>query len=354
MKPVAYTGPEKWIFVSYSHANKQFVFSFIARMQKLGFRIWYDGGLEPGDDWPEVLAKKLPDCGCVIAMVTKGITTSRWCPRELLMADDFGKKIVPIFWEDVELPSKLQLLLTGDHKEYLTEFEGDLEEFYSYLAGLKILAPYRDTAAPEVPEEEETVAQPLTDPWELPPSADPADFLCSGQTLTGYCGKGGHVVVPAGITAIAANAFSNKTAIRAIRLPEGVCTIGAGAFSGCTGLEAVALPESLQRLGQSAFLNCTALKEAALPSQLRVLPWHAFHGCRALEKVALPGALTQIGSQCFGDCCALTQITLPEGLLRLDRDAFSGCFSLAYVEGPALPNPEQYFANAFYKNLNDE
>lgn len=348
MNPKAYEGNEPSIFISYSHANKPIAFDFITRLQKAGFRVWYDGGMEPGDDWLDILAQHLKHCGCVIALITKAFPNSKWCPRELITADNKDKTIVPIFLEPVELPDRLEFLLSSSHVVRAWEYSEDPEEFYDYVYGLKFLAPCRggESQPTEAPAQPEPIPEPMPepDPWTLPPAGDPADFLLTGggTILTGYRGSGGHVVVPEGVRVIADNAFRGKTRIRALRLPEGVTEIGMGAFSDCTGLEGIVLPESLVRMGSGVFSDCTALKTVTLPPRLKILPWFAFHGCEALETVVLPRDLTAIGAQSFGSCRALTRIDLPEGLLRLDGDAFAGCISLEQVTGPRHRNPAAF------------
>lgn len=352
MKPKVYDGSNTWIFVSYSHKNDLLTFAFIEKMQQRGFRIWYDGGIEPGEEWLQTLAKRLPQCGCVIAMLTRQFPDSEWCQRELLMADKHKKPILPLCWEDVALPVELQFLLTGKNKENIAAFEGDLDDFCDYMASLKILAPYRD-AAPSLTEEETEEEEAYVDPRTLPLSDAPADFLCSpdGKTLLGYRGPGGNVAILEGICSIEENAFRNKTAIRALRIPDGVTEIHRCAFSGCSRLEYLRLPESLEKLEDSAFSDCVRLQEVALPSRLTMLPRFTFHGCIALQEVIFPEKLKGIAADCFENCRSLRRIDLPATLQRLGNDAFADCSSLEAAAGPAHINPEAFEGTPLYKKL---
>ena len=42
---------------SYAHADGEVVFREIQRLHESGYRIWYDEGIEPGNDWPWHIAQ---------------------------------------------------------------------------------------------------------------------------------------------------------------------------------------------------------------------------------------------------------------------------------------------------------
>lgn len=351
MIPTVYQGTDPFIFVSYSHANTPIALDFIRRLQKAGFRVWYDGGMEPGEIWLEKLPANLEHCGCVIALLTKDFPKSRWCPRELLTADNCGKAILPFYLEPVSDP-KLKILLAERHAVHTSNFE-DPEEFYRYVFGLKKLAVCRDEVpaapAPAAEPIRTEVPEPQPDPWTLPPEDDPTAFLRSpdGQILLSYRGSKALVILPEGICSIAEHAFQGNRRLRAIEIPEGVTHMGMGAFSECDNLEAVRLPDSLCQLGPNVFSGCAALTAVHLPDGIRTLPWFAFYRCASLTDVRLPRNLTAIGAQCFGGCAALQAIDLPETLTRLDSEAFSGCIRLEAVTGPAHRNPDAFRGTRF-------
>ena len=61
--PVPYKGTDPYIFVSYSHRDGEAVQKIIARMQRDGYRIWFDLGIDPGTEWDQYIAQKVVDCG---------------------------------------------------------------------------------------------------------------------------------------------------------------------------------------------------------------------------------------------------------------------------------------------------
>ena len=50
-----YEGQEPYIFVSYCYKDKESVIPVIQRMIEKGYRIWFDRGIHPGSEWPEIV-----------------------------------------------------------------------------------------------------------------------------------------------------------------------------------------------------------------------------------------------------------------------------------------------------------
>lgn len=48
--PVAYKGTDPYIFISYAHKDSDIVLPIISRLQKDGYRVWYDEGIAPGSN----------------------------------------------------------------------------------------------------------------------------------------------------------------------------------------------------------------------------------------------------------------------------------------------------------------
>lgn len=192
------------------------------------------------------------------------------------------------------------------------------------------------------------------------------------------------IVVPEGVTSIAASAFAECASLTSVTLPEGVTSIGNNAFKDCTALTSVTLPESLKSIDYNAFLNCTSLNSIHLPDHMTSVSNSAFVGCPAaryvnmdsqtalkislylsfnvpgyedlylkatedddgvrtftvadckedVTSVAFPERISAIGSSAFENCTALTSIVIPEGMTSIDNYAFKNCTALASVSLP--------------------
>lgn len=141
----------------------------------------------------------------------------------------------------------------------------------------------------------------------------------------------GSYTVPAGVTAIAQNAFRNCGKLQSISIPESVTVIGSSSFSGCKSLENINLPSRLTRLCGEMFCNCYSLKSISIPSGVKKLGASAFENCSSLSSVVLPSGLEEIPSCAFANCAALKEVRLPEKLQEVGYAAFQDCTSLASI-----------------------
>ena len=81
-----YEGQEKYIFVSYCHKDRPYVFPVIEQLAKDGYRVWYDEGIDPGSEWPEIIARHLNGSAICIAFITENSINSHNCRREINFA----------------------------------------------------------------------------------------------------------------------------------------------------------------------------------------------------------------------------------------------------------------------------
>lgn len=88
----------KPIFISYSRIDKNLVFPFVKRIeQELNTTCWIDfEGIESGSQFEEVIVNAIDESRVVLFMLSDSSINSMWTRREVLYAEDEGKKIVPI------------------------------------------------------------------------------------------------------------------------------------------------------------------------------------------------------------------------------------------------------------------
>ena len=109
------------------------------------------------------------------------------------------------------------------------------------------------------------------------------DFEVKAGELKRYRGQSSQVVIPDGIHAISAEAFSDCKAVRTVIIPEGVRSIGKRAFLGCVALESVKLPMTLEKIEDLSFSGCVRLEEIAIPEGVTHIGKGAFEKCRRLR-----------------------------------------------------------------------
>lgn len=104
----AYEGKDAYIFVSYSHKDKKPVLQFVAELQKY-CNVWYDVGINAGNEWSDKIADKLANCSLFLFFVSPNSLVSDNCKDELAMARDSGKPFINIRIENVNFEGGMQL-----------------------------------------------------------------------------------------------------------------------------------------------------------------------------------------------------------------------------------------------------
>jgi TIR domain len=109
----AYMGDEPYVFVSYAHKDGRVVFTELQALHQKGVRIWYDEGIDPGNEWPEEIAKALDRAMVFLVFISKVAVESRNVRNEINFALNRGKRFIAIHLEDTQLPPGLELRM-GD------------------------------------------------------------------------------------------------------------------------------------------------------------------------------------------------------------------------------------------------
>ena len=108
-RPIPYEGKEPYIFLSYAHADAEAVMEIAARLQAAGCRIWYDGGIEVGSEWPEYIASHLAGAAVMLAFLSNAYAASDNCRKELHFAQTRRISTVNIFLEETALTPGMQM-----------------------------------------------------------------------------------------------------------------------------------------------------------------------------------------------------------------------------------------------------
>lgn len=106
-----YEGNEKYIFISYCHKDESEVFPIIEQLNKEGYRIWFDEGIMPGEEWPEVIAEHLEAADVCIAFLSQSSLESHNCKREINFAVLKNKKFISIVLEKIQLSLGMEMQL---------------------------------------------------------------------------------------------------------------------------------------------------------------------------------------------------------------------------------------------------
>lgn len=164
--PIAYEGNKPYIFISYSHRNSNTVMTIIEHLQSEGYRVWFDGGIEAGSEWPEYIADHLNRCECVLTFISDTFVDSQNCRRELNFALDLKKPVLNVYIEEVELTAGMRMQLGLSQAIFRKNFTNDAH-FLDTLASAKILENCRDVH----PVKQEASVQPQSSKPQAPRKA---------------------------------------------------------------------------------------------------------------------------------------------------------------------------------------
>lgn len=142
----AYEGKEAYIFISYSHRDEKKVGRIIGRLQRDGYRVWYDEGIEIGNEWPESIANHLNDSALFMAFISDEYGASNNCKRELHFAVRKKKPMISVMLEDTVLSPGLEMQLSA--VQAVTYHETDEEAFFKRLYQSELVSPCRAVALP--------------------------------------------------------------------------------------------------------------------------------------------------------------------------------------------------------------
>lgn len=104
-----YDGDEPYLFVSYSHKDKDYVEKIIQSLQRQTCNIWYDIGITAGESWNENIAKHLKNSKCVLAFISENSISSEYVLDEIYYAKKNKIKLIPCYVKNILLPDELDL-----------------------------------------------------------------------------------------------------------------------------------------------------------------------------------------------------------------------------------------------------
>ena len=114
-----YTGDEKYIFVSYSHADEGIVIPILADLQKEGYRIWYDEGIHGGANWRVMLGERLEGSTDFLLFSSQSSSQSKNVFAEVGMALDMpDPHPIIVRLDDATFPSGYEMYLKGYQNIY--------------------------------------------------------------------------------------------------------------------------------------------------------------------------------------------------------------------------------------------
>ncbi len=107
----AYKGKEPFVFVCYAHEDSTVVYPELTWLREQGINLWYDEGISV-DKKQEAIGDSLLGASRVVFYISVHSLQSDHCNREINLAFDEGKDVLPVYLEDIELTSELNVGLS--------------------------------------------------------------------------------------------------------------------------------------------------------------------------------------------------------------------------------------------------
>jgi hypothetical protein len=104
------------IFISYAREDKERVRPIVKELEKLGWSLFWDTKIQPGDNWPIEITEALKSSRCVVvlwSLASVDFKIHHWIRAEA----EFGRKkgiLVPLLLDEVEIPIEFSHLQAAD------------------------------------------------------------------------------------------------------------------------------------------------------------------------------------------------------------------------------------------------
>lgn len=132
------------VFVSYARVDRARVLQLVERMRSAGVGVWIDeGGIHGASLWGQEIVDAIESARVMVLMLSDASITSDNVVKELSIASEDKKPILPVYLHQAEIPKSMRYQLAGiQHIEY---YEGNEEvAFRSMCAALSRLGVTND------------------------------------------------------------------------------------------------------------------------------------------------------------------------------------------------------------------
>ena len=110
------------VFISYGSADRKQIQDLVSRLRQAGITVWIDeAGIEGAAMWSEEIVGAIDNCKVLLLTISPNSTKSKNVVRELALASEGEKTILPIFLEPTDIPESMKYQLAGIQRvEYFT------------------------------------------------------------------------------------------------------------------------------------------------------------------------------------------------------------------------------------------
>jgi adenylate cyclase len=112
------------IFISYSSKDREQAEQLTELLASAGLSVWIDqSGIEAAESWSESIVDAIDSCKAFIVMLSPASILSNNVVKEVSLASEKRKNILPLDLEPVELPKNMQYALAGIQRAPMTNID---------------------------------------------------------------------------------------------------------------------------------------------------------------------------------------------------------------------------------------
>lgn len=129
------------IFISYSSQDREKAHALITELRAGGYDVWVDtGGIDGAMDWSSEIVQAINDCSTILFLISSHSIGSHNCAKEIHLASEKQKNILPVIVENVQLPVIFEYPLAGLQKLPLEDRKAITNALEKLRAGKTALA----------------------------------------------------------------------------------------------------------------------------------------------------------------------------------------------------------------------
>lgn len=119
------------IFFSYSRDDSEFVLDLAKKLRAEGRNVWLDQlDIETGERWDRSIEKALEEADVLLVVLSKTSVDSDNVMDEVSFALEEGKRVLPVLYEDCDIPFRLRRLQFAD---FTTDVDSGMETLFKAL-----------------------------------------------------------------------------------------------------------------------------------------------------------------------------------------------------------------------------
>src|SRR5690349_5159853 len=112
------------IFISYSSKDRPKAEQLTEMLTSAGLSVWIDKeGIDPASRWSEEIVEAIDHCQVFIIVLSEYSVASHNVVKELSLASEKQKKILPLSLDPIEIPPSMQYALAGIQRAPMTNID---------------------------------------------------------------------------------------------------------------------------------------------------------------------------------------------------------------------------------------